>query len=80
MYGTALHLDNGTKLDGGYTVDNLWELYWWEIAILLSQRYGVPAGRVSRIFVDALVEELEGTKESRWNAEMFIVFQVVILQ
>ena len=80
VYGTVLHHDNRTQLDRDFVDDKLWQTFWREIVALPAQRYDVPVGRVDRIFVDALAEELEGVDGRRWNVERFIVFQVVILQ
>ena len=62
VYSTVLHHDNGTHLDCGFSDNKLWQAFWREIAALLPQRYNVPAGRVGHIFIDALVEELEGVE------------------
>ena len=37
-------------------------------------------GRVGRIFIDTVDEELEGGEGRRWNSERFIIFQAVVLQ
>ena len=56
------------------------QAYWREIIALPPQRYDVLAGRVGRIFIDVLAEELEGVEERRWNSKRLIVFKAVILQ
>ena len=45
-----------------------------------SQRYEAPCGKVKRRYVNALVMELRGGCERRWNLERFIVCQTVTLQ
>ena len=45
-----------------------------------SRRYNAPSGKVGRRFIGALVEELCGVRDRRWNLERFIVFLAVILQ
>ena len=80
VYGTTLHHDDGTQLDGGFTDDKLWQASWREIIALPPQHYDVLAGRAGCIFIDALVEELEGVEGRQWNTERCIAFQAVILQ
>ena len=79
-YGAVLHHNDGTQLDGSIADDKLWQAYWREIVPLLPQHYDVPAGRVGRIFIDALAKELEGVEGGRWNSKRFTVFQAVVLQ
>ena len=45
-----------------------------------SQRYKAPCGKVGRRYVNALVMELRGVRDRRWNLERFIVCQTVTLQ
>ena len=45
-----------------------------------SRRYEAPYGKVGRRYVNALVRELRGVCDRRWNSERFIVFQTVTLQ
>ena len=78
-YGTALYHKDGTQLDGGITNGKLWQAYWRKIVALPPQRHDIPAGRVGRIFIDALAEELEGMEGRRWNSKRFIIFQAVIM-
>ena len=80
MYGTTLHLDNGTQLDSGFADSKLWQAFWREIITLPPQRYDVLAGRVGHVFINALAEELEGVEGRQWNTERLIIFQTVILQ
>ena len=47
---------------------------------MLSQRYDAPSGKVGQHFVVALMEELRGVRDIRWNLERFIIFQTVIMQ
>ena len=44
------------------------------------RRYEAPSGKVGRRFVNAMVGELRGVRDRRWNSERFIVFQTVMLQ
>ena len=47
---------------------------------LPPQRYDAPSGRVGRLFVQAVADELKGVVQCSWNSERFVVFQAVILQ
>ena len=44
------------------------------------QVYDVLSRRFGHRFVKALATELTGVQQGRWNAERFIVFQMVTLQ
>ena len=40
----------------------------------------MPRGAVGRRFLLTLIDLLDGVRLRKWNAERFIVFQLVILQ
>ena len=76
-YDAALHHNDVTQLDGVIANDKIWQAYWPEIVVLPPQRYDVPAGRVSRIFINTFLEGVEGRL---WNSKRFIIFQAIVLQ
>ena len=80
VYGDLVHRNPGTHLDGGVAEDGLWQGWWRDLAVMPSRRYEAPSGKVGRRFVNALVGELRGIPDRRWNSERFIVFQTVTLQ
>ena len=45
-----------------------------------TQRYDAPSGKFRKIFVGILSVELDGVCDKKWNTEIVIVFQSVILQ
>lgn len=45
-----------------------------------TQHYSVPKGRIGRLFIQALADEMNGIISRKWNAEKMIVFIAVILQ
>ena len=67
VYSTVLHHNDGTQLDGGFANNKLSQAFWREIVALPPQPYDVPVGRVSRIFIDMLAEELEGVEGRQLN-------------
>ena len=80
VYGEKIHQNDGTHLDGGVVDDKVWQARWREVMALPPQRYDVPSGRVGRLFVQAVADELKGVVQRSWNSERFVVFQAVILQ
>ena len=80
VYGDWVHGNPGTHLDGGVKEDGLWQGWWRDLAVMPPRRYEAPSGKVGRRFVNALVEELRGIRDRRWNSERFIVFQTVTLK
>ena len=48
--------------------------------VMPARRYNAPNRRVWRRFVHKLAAELTGFWQRCWNAERFIIFQMVILQ
>ena len=80
VYGDCIHPNDGTHLDGGIRDDAKWQERWKKIVGLPPQRYNAPNGKVGRLFVKEVAEELQGVTKRRWNSERFIVFQAVILQ
>ena len=80
VYGDCVHQNDGTHLDGGIRDDAIWQERWKKIVGLPPQRYNAPNGKVGRLFVKEVAEELQGVTKRRWNSERFIVFQAVILQ
>ena len=51
-----------------------------ELVCMLTQRYEAPSVKVRKRFVGILSVEIEGVYARKWNSEMVIVFQSVILQ
>ena len=51
-----------------------------DLAVIPSRRYDAPGGKVGRMFVGTLREEMKGVQDRQWNSERFIVFQTVILE
>ena len=80
VYVDWVHGNPGTHLDGGVAEDGAWQGWWRDLAVVPSRRYEAPSGKVGRRFVNALVGELRGFRDRRWNLERFIVFQTVTLQ
>ena len=80
VYGDWVHGNPRTNLDGGVTEDGLWQGWWRDLAVMPPRRYEAPSGKVGRRFVNALVGELRGIRDWRWNSERFIVFQPLTLQ
>ena len=60
VYGEKIHQNDGTHLDGGVVDDTVWQARWREVMALPPQRYDVPSGRVGRLFVQAVVDEMKG--------------------
>ena len=80
VYGDWVHGNPGTHLDGVVAEDGLWQRWWRDLAIMPPRQYKATSGKVGRRFVNALVGELRGIRDRRWNLERFIVFQTVTLQ
>ena len=80
VYGDWVHGNPGTHLDGGITDDGMWQGWWRDLAVMPSKRYEAPCGKVGMRYVNALVRELRGLRDRRWNSERFIVFQTMTLQ
>ena len=80
VYGDRVRQSGGTHLDGGIRDDAIWQAHWKEIVGLPPQRYDVPSGKIGRLFIQALTQELTGVVERSWNSERFLVFPAVILQ
>jgi hypothetical protein len=80
VYGDYVHQNPGQHLDGGIADDKLWQNYWRRLIVYHSLTYDAPNGAVGRRFVDMLAVLVEGIVSRKWNAEKFIVFQMVILQ
>ena len=67
-------------LDGGITDDTVWQTYWRCLIVYTPKAYDVLRGAVGRHFLLTLIDLLDGVRLRKWNAERFIVFQLVILQ
>ena len=51
-----------------------------KLVFMPTQRYDAPSGKFGKIFFGILYVELDGVRARKWNAEMVIVFQSVLLQ
>jgi hypothetical protein len=80
VFGDYVHQNSGQHLDGGIADDELWQNYWRRLIVYHSLTYDAPSGAVGRRFIDMLAVILEGLISRKWNAERFIVFQMVVLQ
>ena len=80
VYRDWVHRNPGTHLDGGITDDGKWQGWCHDLAVIPSRRYKATCGKVVRRYINALVKELRGLRDRRWNSERFIVFQTVTLQ
>ena len=80
VYGDWVYGNPGTHLDGGVAEYGLWQGLWRDLVVIPPRQYEAPSGKVGRRFVNALVGELRGVRDRRWNLEHFIVFQTVTLQ
>ena len=69
-----------TDLHGDIRDDTNWQGWWRDLAVMPSQRYDAPIGKVGQRFVVALLEYMREVKDRRWKLERFILFQTVILQ
>ena len=65
VYRDWVHGNPGTHLDGGVVDDRAWQGWWSDLAVMPSQRYKAPSGKVGRRFVNALVGELRGVRDRR---------------
>ena len=45
-----------------------------------TQRYDAPSGKFGKRFFGIMYVELDGVRDSKWNAETVMVFQSIILQ
>ena len=80
LYGTALHYNDGTQLDGGIANDNSGSPTGKRLSHSRPSATTSRRGESATSSSIALAEELEGVEGSRWNSKRFIVFQAVILQ
>ena len=80
VYRDWVHGSLGTYLDGGIAEDGMWQGWWCDLALMSSRRYEATCWKVGWRYVNALVRELQGVRDRRWNLEGFIVFQTVTLQ
>ena len=80
VYGDWVHRNPGTHLNGRIAEYRTWQGWWRYLAFMPSRRYEAPYGKVGRLYVNALVRELRGVCDRRWNSESFIIFQTVTLQ
>ena len=60
--------------------DGKWQGWWRDLTVMPLRCYKAPCGKVGVRYVNALVKELRGVRNRRWNSERFIVFQTVKLQ
>ena len=79
-YRDWFHRNPGTHLDSGVADDGTWRGWWHDLVVMPSRQYEAPSGKVGRRYVNALVGDLWGVRDRRWNLECFIVFQMVALQ
>ena len=79
VYGGWVHSNPGTHLHGGIRDNENCQGWWRDLAVIPSQRYDTPSGKVGQHFVVALVEGLRRVRGRLWNLERFIVFHMVIL-
>ena len=80
VYGDHIHQNDGTHLTGGISDDPQWQEYWRRLVVFPSKAYDVPSGAAGKRFVRMVASLLNGVKSRKWNAEKFIVFQMVVLQ
>ena len=69
----------GTPVEG-IVDDTTCQMWWQELIAMTARKYGTPGGKVRRIFVRDIRDELQGVHTCRWNADNFIVFKPVILR
>jgi hypothetical protein len=80
VYGDHVHQNPGTHLDGGIADDAKWQDYHRRLIVYPSQRYDAPSGKVGRRFVESITTLLDGVQTRKWNAERFLLFQMVVMQ
>jgi hypothetical protein len=80
VYEDYVNLNPRTHLRRDIPYNEMWQDYWWWVIVLPSQTYDAPSGAVGRHFNEMLTDLLVGIKAQKWNAERFIVFQIIILQ
>jgi hypothetical protein len=80
VYGDYVHQNSGQHLDGGIVDDEEWQNYWRRLIVYHSLTYDAPKGAVGKRFVEELAVIIQGIISRKWNAERFIIFQMVILQ
>ena len=79
VYGDHIHHNDVTHLTGGIAEDALWKTWWLIISNLTPRFYYAPKGKVVRLFVKILTEELRGDREQRWNSKRPMVFIGTVL-
>ena len=67
VYGLYVRQNDGTDLNGGIKDDAIWQAHWKKIVSLPPQRYDVPSGKVGKVFIHMLANELLGTIDRKWN-------------
>ena len=80
VYEDTIHQNYGTPLNGGIKLEDVWQDWLMKLASKQSRRYLTPKGMVGKRFVDLLSFELAGIMKRNWNDEIFLIFQIVILQ
>ena len=68
VYGDWVNGNPGTHLDGGVADTRVWQGWWSDLAVMPSRRYEAPSRKVGRRFVNALLGELRGVCDRRWNS------------
>jgi hypothetical protein len=80
VYGDHIHQNDGMHLMGGISDNAIWQDYWRRLVVFPSKAYDVPFGAAGKRFVRMVAKLLDGVRTRKWNAETFIVFQMVVLQ
>ena len=74
VYRDWVHSNPGTHIDGGIEDNKTWQGWWRDLVVMPSRRYKAPSRKDGRRFVVALVRDLHGVQDRKWNLERFIVF------
>ncbi len=81
IFGSMIHLNDGTHLDGGIGVaeDAKWQRLYNRVASCSLPLYDLPNGRWAQRFLTTLTDFWVGVIQRRWNLERPLVFLAVIL-
>ena len=80
VYQDWVHPNPENHLYGGINEDGKWQNRWRKLVYLPIQRYNLPYRQVGKNLVSILLVKLDGIRARKWNANMVITFQPVILQ
>ena len=71
--GDHVHDNDGTRLQGGFANDTVWQHCWRRMAQIATRRCQVPADRVGRRFFAILATEFRSVRNHLWNSERPLV-------